>query len=369
MVCIHERANWPNFRWKGEELADVLAAVRHRQGRYLGKIEAMGFELRETASISALTEEVVSSSAIENEHFDPDAVRSSIARRLGLEVAGLPVPERRVEGVVDVTLDATQNSQAELTAERLFDWHAGLFPSGRSGIRRIEVGAWRKAEADPMRVISGSMGRERVHFVAPTADRLEGEMQAFLEWFNAPPVTDPVIKAAIAHFWFVTIHPFEDGNGRIARAIGDMALSRADETQGRFYSMSSAIMQERSEYYNQLERAQRGDLDITNWLAWFLGCLERSIESAEQKIAAVLSKARFWDRVNENPVNVRQKTVLSRMLDAFQGYLTTSKYAKLAHCSNDTALRDIRDLLNRGVLVKNEGGGRSTSYRLVMDDG
>ncbi len=365
MEFVHERPGWPNFRWNNADLAEVLAAVRHRQGRHLGRIDGMGFELRQKASVATLTEEVVNSSAIEDEHFDPEAVRSSIARRLGLDVAGLPMPGREVEGVVEMMLDATQNFETVLTAERLFDWHAGLFPSGRSGIRRITVAGWRTAEANPMRVISGPMGREKVHFIAPTADRLASETEAFLRWFNRAPETDPVIKAAIAHFWFVTIHPFEDGNGRIARAIGDMALSRADETKDRFYSMSSAIMDERSEYYSQLESAQRGDLDITNWLVWFLGCLDRTIENAEGKITAVLSKARFWERVNQHPVNARQRRVLNRMLDDFKGHLTTSKYAKLAGCSNDTALRDIRELLARGVIVKNEGGGRSTSYRLV----
>jgi Fic family protein len=365
MEFVHKRPGWPNFRWSNEALAQELAAVRHRQGRHLGKVEGMGFELRDTASVATLTDEVVSSSAIENEHFDPEAVRTSIARRLGLEVAGLPVPGREVEGVVEMMLDATQNYDAVLTADRLFDWHAGLFPSGRSGIRRITVGAWRTHEADPMRVISGHMGREKTHLIAPTADRLHDEMQAFLQWFNSPPKTDPVLKAAIAHFWLVTIHPFEDGNGRIARAVGDMALSRADETKDRFYSMSSAIMEERSEYYNQLESAQRGDLDITDWLVWFLGCLDRTIEIANGKLTAVLSKSRFWEQVNQHPVNARQRTVLNRMLDDFKGHLTTSKYAKLAHCSNDTALRDIRELLGRDVIVKNEGGGRSTSYRLA----
>ena len=365
MEFVHESPDWPNFRRNNADLAEVLAAVRHRQGRHLGKIEGMGFELREKASVATLTEEVVSSSAIEDEHFDPEAVRSSIARRLGLDVAGLPVPGREVEGVVEMMLDATRNFEAVLTAQRLFDWHAGLFPSGRSGIRRITVGAWRTPEADPMRVISGPMGRERVHFIAPSADRLEDEMEPFLQWFNSPPESDPVLKAAIAHFWFVTIHPFEDGNGRIARAIGDMALARADETHDRFYSMSSAIMEERSEYYNQLESAQRGDLDITDWLVWFLGCLDRTIENADGKTTAVLNKARFWERVNQNPINARQRGVLNRMLDDFKGHMTTSKYAKLARCSNDTALRDIRELMVRGVIVKNEGGGRSTSYRLA----
>jgi len=328
-------------------------------------MEAFGFDLRAEASLTVLTSDVVNSSAIEGEVLNREEVRSSIARRLGLDVAGLPKPGRDVEGVVEMMLDATQNFEAPLTKERLFNWHAALFPTGRSGMGRITVGGWRPNEAGAMQVVSGPIGREKVHFGAPAAERLDSEMTALLGWFNAAPPLDPVLKAAVAHFWFVTIHPFEDGNGRIARAIADMALARADGTKERFYSMSAQIEVERKDYYRQLEAAQRGDLDITSWLTWFLGCLGRALEGAEQVLASVLYKAKLWQRINRRPVNDRQRLVINRMLDGFQGFLTTSKYAKLAKCSPDTALRDIRELLERRVLVQNPGGGRSTSYRLA----
>ena len=365
MPYIHETGGWPGFLWDGERLAGLLAGVRHRQGLLLGRMESLGFDLRAEASLSILTSDVVKSSAIEGEKLDPDEVRSSIARRLGLDAAGLPKAGRDVEGVVEMMLDATQRFGEALTAERLFGWHAALFPTGRSGMHRITVGAWRPPEAGPMRVVSGPVGRERVHFEAPEAERLDSEMAAFLNWFNGSSSTDPVLKAGIAHFWFVTIHPFEDGNGRIARAIADMALARADGMRERFYSMSSQIEAERQEYYRRLESAQRGGLDITLWLEWFLGCLDRAIEGAQTMLSAVLSKARLWQRINRHPVNERQRLVINRMLNGFDGFLTTSKYAKLAKCSTDTALRDIRDLLEWSIIVQNPGGGRSTSYRLI----
>ena len=365
MAFVHEKPGWPQFSWDSDALAATLAAVRHKQGKLLGKMEALGFELRAEASLTVLTSEVVKSSAIEGETLNPDEVRSSIARRLGLDVAGLPKAGRDVEGVVEMMLDATANFEAPLTRERLLDWHAALFPTGRSGMGRITVGAWRPKEAGTMQVVSGPIGRERVHFEAPEAERLESEMATFFEWFNAPPSVDPVLKAGIAHFWFVTIHPFQDGNGRIARAIADMALARADGTKERFYSMSWQIEAERKDYYLELEAAQRGDVDITQWVAWFLGCLDRAIEGAEQTLAAVLYKAKLWQRINRRPVNDRQRVVINRLLDGFQGFLTTSKYAKLAKCSPDTALRDIRELLERGIIVQNPGRGRSTSYRLA----
>ena len=361
---IHEKAGWPEFTWDGESLALPLAAVRHKQGRLLGKMEVLGFDLRAEASLAVLTSDVVKSSAIEGENLNPDEVRSSIARRLGLDVAGLPKAGRDVEGVVEMMLDGTRNFEKPITKKRLFDWHASLFPTGRSGMGRITVGGWRKKEASPMQVVSGPMGRKKVHFEAPDADRLDAEMSAFLKWFNAPPATDPVLKAGVAHFWFVTIHPFEDGNGRIARAIADMALARADGTKDRFYSMSSQIEAERKNYYLKLESAQRGDANITGWLDWFLGCLDRAIGGADQTLGAVLNKARLWQRINHQPVNERQRLVINRMLNGFKGFLSTSKYAKLTKCSTDTALRDIRELLKRGILVQNSGGGRSTSYRL-----
>ncbi len=364
IAYIHEQAGWPEFTWDGESLAGLLAAVRHKQGRLLGRMEALGFDLRVEASLAVLTTDVVKSSAIEGEKLNPDEVRSSIARRLGLDVAGLPKAGRDVEGVVEMMLDGTRHFEKPLTKKRLFDWHASLFPTGRSGMSRITVGAWRKKEAGAMRVVSGPMGREKVHFEAPEADRLEAEMARFIKWFNAPPANDPVLKAGIAHFWFVTIHPFEDGNGRIARAIADMALARADGTKDRFYSMSSQIEAERNNYYLKLESAQRGDVNITSWLDWFLGCLDRAIGGADQLLSAVLNKARLWQRINRRPVNDRQRAVINRMLNGYKGVLSTSKYAQLAKCSTDTALRDIRELLERGILVQNPGGGRSTSYRL-----
>ncbi|MCB9845886.1 MAG: Fic family protein [Phycisphaeraceae bacterium] len=369
MTYIHEKPGWPEFAWDGEELAGPLAALRHKQGRLLGKMEALGFDLRAEASLAFLTSDVVKSSAIEGERLNTDEVRSSIARRLGLDVAGLPKAGRDVEGVVEMMLDGTRNFEKPLTTNRLLDWHASLFPTGRSGMNRIVVGAWRTKEAGPMQVVSGPIGRERVHFEAPEAERLEAEMSRFITWFNAVPATDPVVKAGIAHFWFVTIHPFEDGNGRIARAIADMALARADGTKDRYYSMSSQIEAERKDYYLRLEAAQRGGVNITGWLAWFLGCLDRAIDGADGMVGAVLSKARMWERINRRPVNERQRLIINRMLNGFEGFLSTSKYAKLAKCSPDTALRDVRELLERGILVQNPGGGRSTSYRLGEPEG
>lgn len=368
MVFIHELPEWPHFSWNADALSASLAAVRHKQGKHLGKMEILGFDLRKEASLIALTDEVVKSSAIEGENLDTEEVRSSIARRLGLDVAGLPTPGRVVEGVVEMTLDATRNFARPLTAERLYDWHAALFPTGRSGMQRIIVGAWRDDKEGPMQVVSGPIGKERVHFRAPDATIVEREMERFLNWFSRPSEIDPVLKAAVAHLWFVTIHPFEDGNGRIARAIADMLLSQADKSEDRFYSMSSGIEAERKEYYIQLESAQRGSLDITSWLAWFLGCLDRAIEAADMSLASVLDKAKLWQRINTEPVNERQREVINRMLDDWKGHMNTSKYASIAKCSKDTALRDIRGLLDRGVLVKNEGSGRSTSYRLADPD-
>jgi Fic family protein len=368
MRYIYERPAWPKLTWDSDALASPLAAVRHKQGRLLGRMEALGFDLRAEASLTVLTSDVVKSSAIEGAVLNPDEVRSSIARRLGLDVAGLPKAGRDVEGVVEMMLDATRNYEKPLTKKRLFDWHASLFPTGRSGMRKISVGAWRRNEDGPMQVVSGPYGRERVHFEAPEADRLNSEMSGFIKWFNAPASVDPVLKAALAHFWFVTIHPFEDGNGRIARAIADMALARADGTKDRFYSMSSQIEAERKDYYLELERAQRGKLDITPWLDWFLGCLGRALDGAEAALGAVLYKAKLWQRINRRPVNDRQRLVINRLLNGFKGFLTTSKYAKLAKCSTDTALRDIQELLDCCILVQNPGGGRSTSYRLADAD-
>jgi len=328
-------------------------------------MEALGFDLRSEAGLVVLTSDVVKSSAIEGETLDPNEVRSSLARRLGLDFGGLPRPGRDVEGVVEMLLDATRNAAAPLTKERLCAWHAALFPTGRSGLARITVGAWRTGESGPMHVVSGPVGHERVHFEAPAAGRLDAEMSRFLLEFEAPSTTDPVLRAGIAHLWFVTIHPFEDGNGRIARAIADLALARADGTKERFYSLSSQFEAERKSYYLELETAQRGELEITRWLEWFLGCLGRAIDGAESTLAAVFRKARTWQRIQKRPVNERQRSVINRLLGDFEGVLTSSKYAKLAKCSSDSALRDIQELAARGILVQNEGGGRSTSYRLA----
>ncbi len=364
-MWIHEHQDWPNFTWDTNALASKLAAVRHRQGRLLGRLEGLGFELTREASLRTLTNDVVKSSAIEGENLNPEEVRSSIARRLGIDIAGLIPASRDVEGIVEMMLDATQQFAKPLTKARLFDWHAALFPTGRSGMHRITVGAWRTLNADPMQVVSGPIGKEQVHFEAPNAARLEKEMQAFLEWFGNGPDIDPVLKAGIAHLWFVTIHPFEDGNGRIARAIGDMALARADGTPDRFYSLSSQIEAERKDYYAQLEKQQRRTPDMTGWLEWFLDCLGRAISSAETTLGHILFKAQLWGRINQKPVNARQRLIMNRMLeDDFKGPINTSKYAKLARCSNDTALRDIQDLKERGIFIQNPGGGRSTSYRL-----
>jgi len=366
MSYIHESADWPNLRWDDAKLLPLLADVRHRQGRLLGRMEGLGFRLRAEASLTTLTADVIKSSAIEGALLDTEQVRSSIARRLGLDFGDKVQSNRDVEGVVEMMLDATQKYAEPLTAERLFGWHASLFPTGRSGMRRITVGAWRPADIGPMQVVSGEMGRERVHFEAPSADRLGHEVSVFLDWFGAANGIDPVLKAGIAHFWFVTIHPFEDGNGRISRAIADMALARAEGTIDRFYSMSAQIEAEKKQYYLNLEKSQKGGTDITSWLEWFLGCLGRAVAGAEDGLASVLRKAKIWERIiHQSPVNERQRKVINRLLDGFEGKLSTSKYVKLAKCSADTALRDIKILLDRGVLIQDAGGGRNTSYRLV----
>ncbi|TIS88245.1 Fic family protein [Mesorhizobium sp.] len=362
---IHELEGWPKFEWNSQDLADQLAAVRHRQGRLLGRMEALGFELRAEAVLQTLTEDVLKSSEIEGEILDKEQVRSSIARRLGIDIGALALVDRDVEGVVEMMLDATQNYRQPLTDERLFGWHAALFPTGRSGMTKIIVGAWRDEASGPMQVVSGPIGREKVHYEAPAAARLQAEMAAFIDWFNSGASLDPVLKAAVAHLWFVTIHPFEDGNGRIARAIADMMLARSEGSPQRFYSMSAQIRLERKDYYAILERTQKGGLDITAWLQWFLRCLDRAFDGAEEILANVLRKARFWEAKAGQPLNERQRKVVNRLLDGFEGKLTSSKWAALTKTSPDTALRDINDLVARGILVRDEAGGRSTSYSLA----
>jgi Fic family protein len=362
-LYIHEQPEWPQFWWRSEAIAEALAAVRHRQGRLVGRMEALGFPLQQEAVFRTLTADVLKSSEIEGEKLDREQVRSSIARRLGIDIGGLKPADRHVEGVVEMVLDATRRYDRPLTTERLFGWHAALFPTGRSGMSKIAVGAWRGNEAGAMQVVSGPIGNEHVHFEAPRAERLDAEVAAFLAWFEGG--MDGVLQAARAHLWFVTIHPFEDGNGRIARAIADMALARSEGTPQRFYSMSAQIRQERGDYYDILEATQKGSLDVTRWIEWFLGCLGRAIDGAQETLAAVLAKARFWERANGMPLNERQRLILNRLLDGFEGKLTTSKYAKLAKCSHDTALRDIAPLVERGLLARSSGGGRSTGYELV----
>ena len=361
-MYIYERTNWPEFQWDEKKLAPIIANIRYQQGRLLGKMEAQGFKLRSEANLITLTSDVVKSSAIEGQILDPQQVRSSIALKLGIDIGGAAPVSRDVEGIVEMMLDATGKYNEPLSVERLFGWHSALFPTGRSGMRKITVGAWRSST---MQVVSGPIGREKTHFEAPPADQIKTEMKIFLKWFNTSADDDLILKAGLAHFWFLTIHPFEDGNGRIARAIADMVLTRADNISERFYSMSAQIETERKHYYKILENSQKGDLDITIWLQWFLECLGRAIDGSQETLAGVLRKARIWNKINQFPVNDRQRKIINKLLDGFEGNLSTSKYAKLAKCSNDTALRDIHELLDKNILIQNPGQGRSTSYRLV----
>jgi len=363
-IYIYQLKNWPHFSWNDERLLELLASVRHRQGKLLGNMQGLGFDLRAEATLQTLTLDVLKSSEIEGEILNSDQVRSSIARRLGMDIGGLITSDRHVEGVVEMMLDATQNYKNLLTDDRMFGWHAALFPTGRSGMHKIVVGAWRdNAKDDPMQVVSGHMGRN-VHYRAPDADLLPDEMTTFLKWFNEEHSIDSVIKAAIAHLWFVTIHPFDDGNGRIARAIADMQLARSDDSSQRFYSMSAQIRKERNAYYEILEKTQKDSLDITGWLEWFLNCLDRALIATDETLAVVLQKARFWERHAAQTLNDRQKLMLNKLLDGFDGKFTSSKWAKIAKCSSDTAVRDINDLLQKDILIKEEAGGRSTSYQL-----
>jgi Fic family protein len=363
-MYIHERKEWPEFHWNQARLAPLLADARHLQGRLLGHMEALGFGLREEATLQTLTQDVIKTSEIEGEKLDAEQVRSSLARRLGFETIGQKRVDRNVEGIVEVMLDATRKYVSPLTQERLFTWHSALFPTGRSGMQRISVSKWRDAKSGLMQVVSGPYGREKVHYEAPVHDRLKKEMGRFIKWANAPSETDPVIKSALAHFWFVTIHPFDDGNGRIARAIADMMLARSERSSQRFYSMSSQIQHERQAYYDVLEHCQKGTLDITPWIEWFLNCLKHAIAASEKTLEAVLIKARFWKTHAEEPLNDRQRIIINQMLDGFNGKLTSSKWAKITKCSQDTALRDISNLVNRHILFKDDAGGRSTSYEL-----
>lgn len=363
---IYQKYDWPQFVWDDDVVMHYLGKVRHLQGKIIGNMEALGFDLRDEAVLKTLTLDVLKSSEIEGEILNLDQVRSSIARRLGMDVAGLVPSERHVDGVVEMLVDATQGFDRPLTADRLFGWHAALFPSGRSGMYTIKVGAYRDDANGPMQVISGPFGRERVHFQAPPASDLPSEMDAFLQWFNKDSPLDPVLKAALAHLWFVTVHPFEDGNGRMARALTDLLLARGDDCHQRFYSMSAQIQLERNHYYNALEHTQKGMLNVTDWVIWFLECLFEALKAAQVVLESVVQKHRFWQKNGLRMQNDRQKKVLTRLLDGFQGKMTSSKWAKIGKFSADTALRDIQDLLEKGILEKAEGGGRSAGYLLVL---
>ena len=366
---IWQLPDWPHLAFDATALAAPLAQVHRAQGMLAGRMAELGLPQRDQATLQVLTQEVITTSAIEGERLDLDAVRSSMARKLGLDIGALAPSDRHVDGVVDVVLDATRNFDQPLTPERLFGWHAALFPTGYSGRTRITVAAWRTDASGPMQVVSGQniddMGRENVHFEAPPAATLPAQTQAFFDWFEAAPVGDAIIKAGLAHLWLVTLHPFDDGNGRLSRAVGDMALARAEGTHQRFYSFSAQIQRERKDYYDQLEATQKGPLDVTPWLHWFLGCLLRAVQGTDVTLAGVLDKAQFWQRWAGTPMNARQTLVLNRVLDGMEGKLTNAKWAAIAKCSPDTALRDINDLLTLGVLARLEGGGRNTAYILV----
>lgn len=360
-IYIHQLNQWPRFYWEQDKLINLLAEVRQLQGKLLGKVELLGFDLKDEANLETLIQDVVKTSEIEGEVLNPELVRSSIAVRLGLHNLGIEHSNRNIDGVVDMMLDATQTFDKSLSEERLFGWHSALFPTGRSGMYKIEVAKWRTGD---MQVVSGGMGREKIHFEAPSPEKLEKEMQEFINWFNQEESLDSIIKAGISHLWFVTIHPFDDGNGRIARAITDMQLSKADGVNQRFYSMSSRINAEKKSYYTILERTQKGDLDITNWLKWFLECLKGAIVDSNFIIDKVVRKHQFFVNNASKIANERQRLILTKLLDGFDGNLTSSKYAKIVKTSPDTALRDIKDLVEKGILVKSDLGGRSTNYVL-----
>lgn len=361
---IYQHHDWPDFYWESDKVLNELSSARNHQGRLLGKMEAMGFDLQREAVLDTLTLDILKSSEIEGEYLNSDQVRSSIARNLGIEIAGMVASDRNVDGIVETMLDATQNCFEPLTKDRLCGWHASLFPAGRSGMFKIVTADWRKDSKGPMQVVSGRIGKEVVHFEAPAADKVDLEMKEFLYWLNNNSKLDLVLKAAVAHFWFVTIHPFEDGNGRIARAISDMLLARSDQSNQRFYSMSAQIRAERKDYYRILEKTQKGDLDITEWIIWFLKCLDRSVLESDKILEKVLVKANFWRDHPGTSMNDRQRKLANKLLESFKGKMTSSKWAKIAKCSKDTAVRDINDLIEKNVLIKEEAGGRSTSYIL-----
>jgi Fic family protein len=364
-MYIWELPAWPHFRWEAERLLEPLGVAHRKEGLLLGSMTRLGFDLKLTAEVEAITEEALKSSEIEGEILSRESVRSSVARRLGVSEAALAPEDRKVEGIVSITLDATKKYAEPLTRERLFGWHAALFPTGYSGLRRINVGDWRDDAHGPMQVLSGPIGKERVHYEAPPAERVEAEMAAFIDWFEQPRTIDGILHAAVAHLWFVTIHPFDDGNGRIARALADMSLARSENSPQRFYSLASEIRRERPQYYATLERTQSGDLDITDRLLWFVGCFSHAMDAAEEACRDVLRKADFWRQHALTPLNERQKKVLNRFLDGFEGKLTAQKWKAITKCSMPTAQRDIKDLSDRGLLIRNEGGSKNTSYRIA----
>ncbi len=361
-MYIYQLENWPNFTWDQERINALLIPLRHLQGRLIGGMESVGFFLREETVLKTLTQDVVKSSEIEGEILDYSSVRSSIARRLGIESAALDPVDRNVEGVVEMMLDATQKFDQPLTQERVFAWHAALFPTGRSGMSKILVGGWRLG---PVFVVSDRPDKETVHFEAPAAKLVEHEMGLFLNWLNQNTSIDPVLKAAIAHLWFVTIHPFDDGNGRIGRAIADLLLARSENSSHRFYSLSAQIQLQRREYYDILEKTQKGKLDITPWIQWFFNCLDKAMKSALSTLEAILEKKQFWETLAGVSLNDRQRKVINLLLEDFQGKLTSTKWAKLTKCSQDTAYRDLIELVDRGILAKSPEGGRSQSYFLI----
>jgi Fic family protein len=359
---IYERSEWPDLVVDEKTALPLLCEIRFLQGKQVGKLEALGFEVREDAMLNAITSEVVKSSEVEGEILDENKVRSSVARKLGIAKSGLIDSTRDIDYIVEMMLDATQNYNTPLSEARLLGWQASLFPAGRRGIVYVKTGEYRD---DIMQVVSGALGKETIHFQAPPPERVKPEMDLFLKWLSSPQIMDPIILAALAHFRFVTIHPFDDGNGRIARAIAEMMLARADASSFRYYSMSAGIMAERKQYYNVLEETQNYSGNINEWIEWFLGCLLRSIQASEEALSKVLRKANFWDRYRDLEINTRQRLILNKLLDGFEGKLQTSKWAKIAKCSNDTALRDIEDLVQKGILIKSFAGGRSTSYDLI----
>ena len=365
-TCIWQASDWPIWRYDIARLAAPMAAVSLAQGRLLGRLADVGLGLRDTASLAALTEDVVRSSEIEGESLNVASVRSSIARRLGVDIGALAPVDRHIEGMVEVVLDATANYKMPITAARLFAWHAALFPTGYSGLSKITIGQWRDDVAGPMQVVSGPIGRQRVHFQAPPARALPDEITRFLNWINGPADEPPLLRAGLGHLWLLTLHPFDDGNGRIARALGDLLLARADASPQRFYSLSAQIQRERKRYYEMLEQTQKGSLDVTEWLLWFLESLQRAVMQAHSSLDAVLQRARFWQTYAGMAFNERQLKMLTRLLEGFEGKLTSSKWAAIAKCSPDTALRDINELMQRGILQKSPAGGRSTSYELIL---